>query len=376
MKIFFRRLIAMSMVGLSVLSAGVYEGMLGKYPIRMLLNDDAPYEGKYTYKGKLLSIPLEGENFRQLCEPVWHEKEGKFKPFACFSGQIKGDVFSGKWQKIGSRKSLSFKLMRLAVPKVEDEYGESYNDELFYNALLLKEMKFQKLSNVHHDKGLTFTPYIEPVTKVIRSQIVLEDKVVQNHINETLRTIHSSDVLTSLECIDSGYIETENGTGKSVMTEGGDVHVEYYQAPFLILSYRGSLFCGGAHPNNYYNRYIFDIRTGKEIRFYEMLSLYNRDENGEESVKPAFQTLLESYLVRETEEYESCYNADDTHIRFLLYPVNSTKMALFLTGMGHAGFACETKPIALVPMEKFTPFILSQYQAYFKILIEVAKLSH
>ncbi len=371
---FFRVFIGISIMGVGLLSADIYEGVLGKYPIRMLLSDDAPYEGKYTYKGKLLSIPLEGESLGALCEPIWHEKEGVFKPSACFSGELKGDVFSGKWQKVGSKKSLSFKLMRLVVPKVEDTYGESYNDELFYNELLLKEMKFKKLSSVHRDKGLTFIPYIEPITKVMRRQIVLENKGVEKRINKTLKKLHRSDVLTSLECIDRGYIQKENGTGESVMTQGGDIQVEYHQSPFLTLSYRGSLFCGGAHPNNYYNRYVFDTRTGEEIQFDEIVSLYNTDENNEESISPAFQTFLERYVLKQNEEAEGCYGTEDIHNYFLLYPTKDKKMAIYLSGMGHASFVCETEPIALVPMEKLTPFILPQYRAYFKALIKSDKL--
>jgi len=374
MKLLFHIVIGICVLGFTVLSAGVYEGLLGKYPIRMLLSDEAPYEGTYTYYGKLLSIPLEGESLSKLCEPTWHEKREIFKPFACFYGKIMGDVFRGKWQKVGSKQSLSFKLTRLVVPQVEDEYGASYNDELFYNKRLLEEMKFKKLPRAHQEKELTLVPYIEPITKVIRSRIELADKTVQKRINRTLQGIHSDDVLTSLECINEGYIETGNGIGKSVMREGGDVHVKYNHNPFLLLSYGGSIFCGGAHPSNYYDLYLFDSRTGERIYLEEMVSIYHEDENEYRSINPVFKILLESYLLREDEVNENCYSHEDNS-NFLLYPSKYSKVSVYLTGMGHAGFVCETEPIALIPIEKLMPFILPKYQAYFKKLIEASYVS-
>jgi hypothetical protein len=361
------------MIAFTLLSAGVYEGMLGKYPIRMLLSDDAPYEGKYTYRGKLLSIPLEGENLKKLCEPIWHQKEGDFKPFACFSGIMNHHVFSGKWHKLGSAKELNFKLKRLALPKKIDRYGEPYRDEDFYRELLRKEMHFKKNKNKRKEQGITFIPYEEVVTKVVRSRIVLEDKLVENRINETLTKIHGSDVLTSLECMDSGYIESIEGRGKSIMREGGDIRVEYYHNPFLVLSYAGSTFCGGAHPDNYYDRYAFDTHTGEEIGFNEMLSIYEKDENEEKRVTPAFQRFLERYLVKQNDEDEGCYNVEDIYIHFLFYPAKNRKMAVYLTGMGYAGFSCETEPIAHIPIEELMPFVTPKYQAYFKTLIDASR---
>jgi len=358
-----------AIVSVTIIStAGVYEGTLGHYPIRMQLEHNTrtgAYYGRYTYRGKLLSIPLRGSSLHNLCEPAPHQKEDTFTPLACFDGRLTGTLFHGTWGKVGSRHSLPFRLSLLTPVKTMNDDGDSCTDDEYYADLNRAEIRFKPLQGIHRQKGLASRRYTEPVTHVVRSRVILADKPVQTRINHTLKDLHRSDVMQSLEYMDDGYIhipETNSGIGRSSMREGEDFRVEYYHPPFLLLSYAGSIYCGGAHPYNYYDHYLFDLHTSKTISLNDLFDFYTVTSDGEASLTPAFQTVLEKHLIDEQKE---CY--EETGY-FEAYPAEKNRIALFPIGLSHAMFACATEPVAFIPLKEIAPFAKPGTQKYFPML--------
>ena len=134
-----------------------------------------------------------------------------------------------------------------------------------------------------------------------------------------------------------------------------------------MLSYQSSSYCGGVHPNYTYEQYLFDLNNGKEIYYTDLFKIYQTDKEGNEVEKPAFQTLLRQYLLKESETID-CYQENDNIYHFELYPAEGEKIAVRLTGMGHAAFSCELEPIALIPVEKMKPFITQEALKYYSKL--------
>jgi len=147
---------------------------------------------------------------------------------------------------------------------------------------------------------------------------------------------------------------------------GEDMRVEYDRKPFLLLSYSGSIYCGGAHPNNYYDQYLFDLRSGEEIALRDLFAIYRKDKEGDEKIDPRFKKLLLKYRV--AKKGDDCYHEEDSYYSFVLYPASCNRIAVRLTGMGHAAFACELEPIARIPVREMKPLALPAAYRYYPSL--------
>ncbi len=186
-------------VSVIILHAGVYEGKIGKYPVTMLLSDTSEGMNMYRYKGKLLSIPLKGKRAAKLCEPDPKAKEDdEFVAGACFEGKLSGvvySIYSGKWHKIGSKRTLPFHLEMLTLPKKTNSYGEPYTDDEFYYDLLKDEVVFKATKKRGSVKGLAYRLVVEPVSKIAQKRIILPHKKIENRINKKLEEIHKEHVI-------------------------------------------------------------------------------------------------------------------------------------------------------------------------------------
>jgi len=353
-------------LGVVLLQGGVYKGKIGKYPVTMLLSDTTDDMNRYRYEGKLLSIPLIGKRITKLCEPApkASQEEDTFMPAACFEGKLKGTVYSGQWHKVGSKNMLPFRLEMLELPQKTDSYGNPYSDEEFYYDLLKKEIVFRSLKKYKRAKGLRYYAVLEPVTKILQYRIELPDKKVQNQINKKFENIHRQSVAGQLWCLDEGPVDEAY--------DEYEIRIEYFGKPFLLLSYESSSDCGGAHPNNAYTQYLFDLGSGREIDYDHLFSIYQTDKEGDEVIKPAFQNLLHQYLLKESESID-CYHEEDNFHHLTLYPAEGNKIAVRLTGMGHAAFACELAPFALLPVGKMQPFSTEEAGKYYPQLQGVKK---
>ena len=346
-----------------VMHAGVYEGKIGKYPVTMLLSDMTDGMNRYRYKGKLLSIPLKGERVTLLCEPdPKADKEEGFVAAACFEGKLSGiayRIYSGEWHKRGSNKSLPFSLKMLALPQKSNSDDDPYTDEIFYYDLLKEEIIFRPTKKGGREKGLRYKLVREPVTKMVQKRIVLGEKKVQDRINKKLEEIHKEHVVQQICCLDDGEVDT--------VYDVYALDIVYYHKPFLLLSDEGSSYCGGAHPNNSYVQYLFDLNSGAEIDYTQLFYIYDKDKEGDEVIMPAFKRLLDQYLVKHN-EIDTCYNKEMNRYDFVLNPAHNAQVAVRLTGMGHAAFACELEPIALIPIIKMKPFAKKEAGKYYPVL--------
>jgi len=340
----------------------VFQGKLGKYDI-LMLNDRESGTVRYSYTGKLVGIPLYGKDYKKLCEPkVGYkslEEDEETELFACFNGAIKSGVYRGRWEKEDSQRSLPFVLKQLQLPKKRDIDGDRYTDETLYYEFVEKGITFKKIKKVTNKRGVNTTAKLEPITQIKRSRILLKNKKVQNRINTVLDKLHKQEVMQQIWCVD----DSMRLTMKYMLDERGeDMDIEYYESPFLLISYSGSISCEGAHPNNYYDQYLFDLRSGQQIDLREMFGIYTKDTNGEEMISQPFKRVLQKYL---NSEGKSCYDLKSSYYSFELNPVDKSHIGVWLRGMGHAGFACETEPIAVIPLNEMQPLADKRVYKYF-----------
>ncbi len=339
--------------------ASVYEGYIGKYKIVMLLDEQNLSQSVYHYWGRLLGIPLKRDASGRWCESAYaFDDEEVFNPSACFEGRFDGEFYHGRWYKTDRSRQYGFSLKKILIPKRED----GYDAEEFYYDLLNKEITLRPTKKLSKRYELSVTSRIEPVSHLERSRVILKNKVAANRINKRLDILHREEVLQMIWCADQNvYISL-----KDMQEETGyDMSIEYYKKPFLLLSYSGSIACGGAHPNNYYDQYLFDLQSGEEIALRDLFTLYTKDKEGEEEIDPRFKTLLHKY--REDEEDE-CYSEKESYYSFVLYPSSQKRIAVRLTEMGHAAFACELEPIARIPITEMKALALPTAYRYFPSL--------
>ena len=340
------------MVLFSFVNASVLKGKIDRYTVLMLLDEDRKI---YSYKGHLVGIKLISKGDKKLCEYKLGEEEEQ-EVTACFYGELKEKTFSGVWRKLGSKKGLKFNLKVLTPPKSKNKYAETYTSEEFYYDLVEKGIKFKDIKKIKKIKSLKTTAKLELVTQIKRARVVLKNKNVQNKINAYLDNLHKEEVIKQIYCIDG----VEYLTTKDMLDEiGDDMEVEYNKKPFLLLSYSGSISCEGAHPNNYYDQYLFDINSGKEI---DLVSMFNIYDVKRENTNPKFKELISRYL---EEDAKDCYDKNANYQSFALYPAKGKKLKVRLQGMGHAMFACESEPIAYIPIKELKPLAKNKAFDYF-----------
>ncbi|KAG0732097.1 hypothetical protein G6F23_014656 [Rhizopus arrhizus] len=61
----------------------------------------------------------------------------------------------------------------------------------------------------------------------------------------------------------------------------------------MTVTESGSLYCGGAHPDNHFEPYTFDLLRGEYLDWNRVLDAYVPGENGWRKESPALLALME-----------------------------------------------------------------------------------
>jgi hypothetical protein len=238
---------------------GVYEGTLGKSRIIVELRQSLPEKrefSRYSYLPKPRDInlvltsqkmPLRFEE--TLLQPYEIEtaKAGKQKITGKWTLSISGAQASGTWESPDGKKSLPIALNR----SVSGDDG--------YPGLWLKEVKFAD-TGVVKTFGLVETRYVQDTVFGISYPMIgkLPDQARMAAANEMLMKDHRASLLQYRDCINGVPAELAMDAD-----EGPEFSYDITFASPTLLSIReaGSVFCGGAHPQNYVRPITYDLTT-------------------------------------------------------------------------------------------------------------------
>ena len=350
----------------------VLQGKLGSHPILMVLyisDADDSVIGQYAYNNKLISIHLEGKSLNHLTEfklppriDDWGKAENyTLEPHAIFKGEFHDNHYKGVWKRVNNQVDLAFDLT-----EVEDKRANTNNSD-FFNTLIAKQIRFTPLGEeIYHANGLITQQYEEAITKTINSRFVdLGNEGAQKNINQLLENKHKEAVMDSIWCLSDGYSDAKSAVGHTM--DYPDFEINHYHPPLLEISYSASIYCGGAHPSNFYNITVIDTSIGHTI---DLKSLFNLYQDDDEILSNAFKSILLRHIDQDkTNEciYEDVESPDLYSLDFHLAR-KENHIGVKYIGLGHAMFVCELEDIATIPVIELKSLALPEAANYFSIL--------
>ena len=163
-----------------------------------------------------------------------------------------------------------------------------------------------------------------------------------------------------------GYVNAENSVGH--VLEPSYIKLLYYSKSLLEIVNSGSVYCGGAHPSNYYNLSLFDADTGESVDLTALFTVYSEDEKGRQSLSAEFETVLLKYLDQGHHCIIDEVVGELSNNTIALHMTQENTVAVKFESMGHAAFVCELDDIAVIPIDALRDLALPGAVKYFPML--------
>ena len=284
----------------------VYSGTLGKAAIVVELTEDlgqtdAAPAGRYLYLSKGVDIPLQrvsrtGDTVilaeEEPC-PADRCGEGEAAPIAArwtLTLSEDGNRLTGTW---ADKRTLPIALTLDAVAASDamtplDLYQRS--DRLTYGEaaditpttspydVLRLDVTLGE-GPVEGWPGAQWRMVHDPRTKFPSPRIVTVAGGPADRANAVLEQRHWRDSLSAFSCAAlqyAGFNEfgTHPSTDDGTLGAWDETSAEVQALTPTLLSWResGSLYCGGAHPANYSNAYVMEVRTGRILSLADMFT--------------------------------------------------------------------------------------------------------
>jgi hypothetical protein len=357
-----------------------YKGTLGKAEIVVELTDDPavsnePVAGRYLYLSQGADIPLqanarqgrtlqlsEEEACREKCDD---DKPGPIGAVWQLTVAVDGKSLVGSWT--GS-KTLPITLERAGSRPVEGDAPKSpldlfnYTENTFLSEYAEVTMQTSPYDYLRLDVPLeagdkqgwpdaSWHDVTDPRTRFARPRIVeLAGGVSPDAANAVLQERHWRDSIAALNCKSQQYIGLKE-YGPALGAEDGwlggyedTISVVTALTPRLM-SWResGSLFCGGAHPNNYSDTYTMDVRDGQVFDLADMFKDVIDGAPGPSLVAFVKETRKKSSDQTDI-DFEAECGTDDLIAQYLTGSIKredeGLKLVLGLQGLPHAIQAC------------------------------------
>ncbi len=384
----------------------VYTGTLqGAGDIVMELDSqpaaDGSVAGRYFYPKHGVDIPLKGTP-QALHEPrtYYDIKEGggdpesnASPPAATWSGTRDAAGYHGKWVDARTGKTRTFTLRRVAdydpdalapgaVQAVTDAISGGVGSGIDINADIdAKHAPYETLKLAGHavpvgpDVGNAVVAYRlwrDPRTKFSYPRLSRHpDPQVLVRINHLLEQRHWQMNLAALECMATIYTDGNPAAGTLGSYDDENITVDWLSTALMTVTESGSLYCGGAHPNNHFDPYTFDLLRGEYLNWNRIFDAYVPGDDGLRTASPTLLALMEKVRAplaaenaKGAADGESLEGCSDVWPSYLALSVASPgELVLSVSGIGHAMGAC-LGPHASVPFKALKPYLKPGGQAY------------
>lgn len=288
-----------------------YTGKLGNIDIVVEFTGDPavagddPLAARYFYRSKGVDIPLQakprtGAAFQLAEEEACDAKkcgEGQTPPVAAIwrlGSTDKGKTLEGTWT---GKKALPLKLTRIATRAQTETPAKTPHDLYDFTDMTFSGddapitmeaspydyLRLDFATKADAKAGWPDAAYdyvTDPRTKFARPRIVdLAGGAPIEHANALLQSRHWHDSLSALSCAALRYAGFHEGPPIEGMDDGSLGGYEDTASAVTSLTPKlmswtesGSLFCGGAHPDNYSDAYVMDVRRGALLGLQDMFS--------------------------------------------------------------------------------------------------------
>lgn len=395
------------MAGTALADPTTYVGKLGKLDIVVEFTAD-PGEtsdtvaARYHYRSQGADIPLQAKARKARTFELSEEEACKE---ACVEGQpgpiaatwtltVKdgGKTLAGKWAS--KKKSFDVTLDRVGSRSVEGEQPRTpldlfnFSSSTFYTdsetPISMETSPYDTLRlDVPYKQGekggwpdASFVYVTDPRTKFPRPRIAdLAGDVDFDAANDLLRERHWSDSEQALSCMSQQYAGFQE---YGPVPGGSDGTLGYYDetssevlalTPKLMTwSESGSVFCGGAHPTNFWYKLTMDVATG------EMLGLGDMFTDVVEGVPgPTLQKFVKDTREKPSDkvgiDFEAECGTDDLISQNLAASLkrdgDGLRIVFGLQGLPHAIQACGDDFLEL-PVAEVMPLLKPEFAALLK----------
>lgn len=320
-----------------------YAGKLGNIDIVVEFTGDPATAGealaaRYFYRSKGVDIPLQaksskGATFQLAEEEACDAKkcgDGQAPPIGAvwrLSSADKGKMLEGTWT---AKKTLPLKLTRIASRAQTETPATTPRDLYDFTDMTFSgdDAPITMAASPYDYIKLDFAPkadakegwpdaaynYVtDPRTKFARPRIVdLAGSAPIEAANALLQNRHWHDSLSALTCAALQYAGFHDGPPMEGMDDdslGGyedtTSKVTSLTPKLMSWSESGSLYCGGAHPNNYSDAYVMDVRRGALLTLQDMFS-----DTGDGKPGPSLAAFVRENRKKPSDQTEVDYEAE------------------------------------------------------------------
>ncbi|MDR1890290.1 MAG: hypothetical protein LBQ81_13110 [Zoogloeaceae bacterium] len=329
------------------------------------------YVGRYFYPRYGVDIPLSG-TLDALVEPktqyeINAEEGCEYNdcdmfvdfPKAHWKGRLTGAVYQGRRIDDETGKARTFSLRRVArydpektqpgsVQAVTEAISGGVGSGLAYDAIIgMKQAPYEYLKLNGHavpvgaergDEKVAYQMWSDPRSVFKYPRLVRHpDAQVLKKINFLLEQRHWQMTLAALGCRATMYENSGPAAGSLGGYDDETIQVTHLTTTLMSLYESGSTFCGGAHPDNHFDPYTFDLIRGEYLDWNRLFKAFVPGEYGWD-VDPAMVKVIERAL-SENDEDETGYSAQLVKEYFSLFFDQPGKLALAISGIGHWGGA-------------------------------------
>lgn len=379
----------------------VYAGTLqGAGDIVMELDSrptaDGMLTGRYFYPKHGVDIPLRGAE-KTLYEPRLYQDlaQAKLDPetdtaqataAASWQGTRDADGYRGQWTDIRTGKTRRFTLRRVAdydpdklapgsVQAVTDAISGGMGSAIDSQAdINVASAPYETLKlagyarPVGQDIGTAAVAYrlwVDPRTKFAYPRLSRHpDPQIITRINHLLEQRHWQKSLAALQCMASAYTNGNPAAGTLGSYDDEVIQVDWLSKALMTVTEAGSLYCGGAHPDNHFEPYTFDLLRGEYLDWNRIFPAYVPGQYGFADESPTLIKLMNQARERLPAEVRPARTDDDSlqgcsdfWPDYLALGVAAPgEISLSISGIGHALGVC-LGTHATVPFNDLTPYL-------------------
>jgi hypothetical protein len=255
---------------------GLYQGTIGTAKILVLLShaDGLGEDSRYSYAGKPydlgLTLEKEGEELRFVeSRKLGAESDDlKGRGKALISGRWTlrqaGENLSGTWQDAASQKTLPIVLALVSKPQ-NDKQKSAIG--LTYHLQWVRDVRFS-VSRDHKAFGTIRTGMVrDSVFNLAFPRLLAHpDGERMSKVNALLEVEHRLAVAYARQCQEYRPRQRPDEIKVGNAPDAENVFVVTYATPTLLsMTESGSIYCGGAHPNNYTRSMNYDLTTAERL---------------------------------------------------------------------------------------------------------------
>jgi len=314
---------------------------------------------------------------------------------ATWQGRRDADGYTGQWIDARTGKPRSFTLRRVAeydpevsapgsVQAVTNAISGGVGSGIDVNVGINAETApYETLKLAGHavpvgqDSGngpVAYRMWRDPRTQFSYPRLSRHpDPQVAKRVNALLEQRHWQMNLAALACMASAYTDGNPAAGTLGSYDEEAITVQWLSKALMTVTESGSLYCGGAHPDNHFEPYTFDLLRGEYLDWNRVLDAYVPGENGWRKESPALLALMEKARAplaaakantKGDAQDDSLDNCSDLWPGYLALGTESPGvLTLSISGIGHAMGVC-LGTHATVPFKDLTPYLAPGGQAY------------